>query len=47
MKDGGVWHVGRGGAGNWTMAKGESKRKDSSSSAGSDGSAKSGFFGRR
>jgi hypothetical protein len=46
MKEGAVWHVGRGGAGNWTTAGPDSSRKDSSSSAGSDASARSGFFGR-
>jgi hypothetical protein len=47
MKDGAVWHVGRGGAGNWTSSKPESSRKDSISSAGSDGSSRSsGFLGR-
>jgi len=46
-KEGGIWHVGRGGAGNWTASgpAGASSRKDSSSSAGSD-SVRSGFFGR-
>lgn len=46
LKENGVWHVGRGGAGNYAVAHPASGRKDSSSSAGSDGSAKSGFFGR-
>lgn len=46
MKNGGVWHVGRGGAGNWTTASKESARKDSMSSISSDASARSGFFGR-
>lgn len=46
MKEGGVWHVGRGGAGNWTSSQPESSRKDSTSSAGSDASTRSGFFGR-
>ncbi|KAF4620102.1 hypothetical protein G7Y89_g14720 [Cudoniella acicularis] len=45
-KTGAVWHVGRGGAGNWTTTVPNSSRKDSSSSAGSDASAHSGFFGR-
>ncbi|PMD44044.1 hypothetical protein L207DRAFT_525412 [Hyaloscypha variabilis F] len=46
LKEAGVWHVGRGGAGNYAVAKPNSGRKDSTSSAGSDGSAQSGFFGR-
>jgi len=47
MKEGAVWHVGRGGAGNWTTGQSESSpRKDSTSSTGSDASARSGFFGR-
>jgi hypothetical protein len=46
MKDGAVWHVGRGGAGNWTTTHPDNSRKDSTSSAGSDASARSGFFGR-
>ena len=46
MKEGAVWHVGRGGAGNWTSSQPESSRKASTSSAGSDASARSGFFGR-
>lgn len=46
MKDGGVCHVGRGGAGNWTSSRPESSRKDSTSSADSNASARSGFFGR-
>lgn len=47
MKEGAVWHVGRGGAGNWTTSRPESSsRKDSTSSAGSDSSTRSGFFGR-
>jgi len=45
LKDTGVWHVGRGGAGNYAVAPG-SGRKDSISSAGSDASARSGFFSR-
>ncbi|TVY78398.1 hypothetical protein LSUE1_G008916 [Lachnellula suecica] len=46
MKEGAVWHVGRGGAGNWisTSATQSSSRKDSSSS--SDSTRSSGFFGR-
>jgi hypothetical protein len=46
MKEGAVWHVGRGGAGNWTTTRPESSRKDSTSSADSDDSRRSGFFGR-
>jgi hypothetical protein len=46
MKQGAVWHVGRGGAGNWTTSVAGSSRKDSSSSAGSDASERSGFFSR-
>lgn len=43
-KNGAVWHVGRGGAGNWTSSStAGSSRKDSTSSAGSD---RSGFLGR-
>jgi len=42
-KEGAVWHVGRGGAGNWTATESSGSRKDSSSS---DDSARSGFFGR-
>jgi hypothetical protein len=45
-KNGGVWHVGRGGAGNWTTSASGSSRKDSTSSAGSGDSIRSGFFGR-
>ncbi len=44
MKDG-AWHVGRGGAGNWSSPQ-ASKRKNSTSSSGSDSSARSGFFSR-
>jgi len=43
MKEAGVWHVGRGGAGNYAVARPGSGRKDSSSSAGSDASNRSGF----
>lgn len=46
MKEGAVYHVGRGGAGNFTSARSSSSRKDSSSSGDSDDSARSGFFGR-
>jgi hypothetical protein len=46
MRDGSVWHVGRGGAGNFTSSQTKSARKDSTSSTGSDASARSGFFGR-
>jgi len=48
IKDGAVYHVGRGGAGNFAQARAASKRKDSSSSGESDGSSSrtSGFFGR-
>jgi len=45
-KGGAVWHVGRGGAGNWTTSRSSSGRKDSSSSAESNESSRSGFFGR-
>lgn len=44
MKEGAIYHVGRGGAGNFAKTKPASSRKDSSSSADSD--ASSGFFGR-
>jgi len=43
QKDG-VWHVGRGGAGNWTSKKIEGERKTSTSSDAS--SVRSGFLGR-
>ncbi|KAG4442259.1 hypothetical protein IFR05_002250 [Cadophora sp. M221] len=46
MKDGAVYHIGRGGAGNWSSTRPESSRKDSSSSSDSNGSVRSGFFGR-
>ncbi len=46
MKDGAIYHIGRGGAGNWTSSRPESSRKDSSSSTDSNGSVRSGFFGR-
>ncbi|KAI9048668.1 hypothetical protein LZ554_007499 [Drepanopeziza brunnea f. sp. 'monogermtubi'] len=47
-------HIGRGGAGNWTSSRldhhhhqhHQSSRKDSSSSMSSNGSIRSGFFGR-
>jgi hypothetical protein len=45
-QQGAIWHVGRGGAGNWTTARASSNRKDSSSSGDSDASVHSGFFGR-
>lgn len=43
MNEGAVYHVGRGGAGNWTKSRPESSRKDSTSSV---DSGSSGFFGR-
>ncbi|KAH7356748.1 hypothetical protein BKA65DRAFT_213893 [Rhexocercosporidium sp. MPI-PUGE-AT-0058] len=46
MKDGAVYHIGRGGAGNWSSTRPESSRKDSSSSSDSNGSVRSGFLGR-
>lgn len=46
LKDGAVYHIGRGGAGNWSSTRPESSRKDSSSSTDSNGSVRSGFFGR-
>jgi len=47
IKDGAVYHVGRGGAGNMAQRREASKRKDSSSSGESDGSSRtSGFFSR-
>lgn len=46
MQEGAVYHVGRGGAGNWTSSKPSSSRKDSSSSADSVSSGRSGFLGR-
>lgn len=46
MQEGAVWHVGRGGAGNWISTSQSASRKDSSSSAGSVDSSRSGFFGR-
>lgn len=47
MKDGAIYHIGRGGAGNWTTSRpASSSRKDSSSSTDSNGSVRSGFFGR-
>ncbi|KAH8685572.1 hypothetical protein BGZ60DRAFT_426061 [Tricladium varicosporioides] len=45
-KNGAAWHVGRGGAGNLASAIAPSSRKDSTSSAGSNASTRSGFFGR-
>lgn len=43
-----VWHVGRGGAGNWTRkdSVASSSRKMSNESADSSASSRSGFFGR-
>lgn len=42
-----VWHVGRGGAGNWGSKEPvQSSRKLSNESEGSDSSQRSGFFGR-
>jgi hypothetical protein len=46
MKEGAVWHVGRGGAGNWIASGQAASRKDSTSSADSSHSGRSGFFGR-
>merc|ERR1711977_309115 len=47
MKDGAVkYSIGRGGAGNWSTPRPEASRKDSSSSSDSNGSVRSGFFGR-
>lgn len=46
MKEGAVWHVGRGGAGNWISSAPSTSRKDSSSSVASADSSRSGFFGR-
>jgi len=46
VKEGAIYHVGRGGAGNYAMTRQSSARKDSSSSVGSDASIRSGFFGR-
>jgi len=46
MKEGAVWHVGRGGAGNYATTIASGSRKDSTSSAGSDASGRSGFLGR-
>jgi hypothetical protein len=46
MKDGAVWHVGRGGAGNYASSRPTSSRKDSSSSSDSGSSTRSGFLGR-
>jgi hypothetical protein len=43
LKESGVWHVGRGGAGNYAVLNSTSGRKNSSSSSESD---RSGFFGR-
>lgn len=42
-----VWHVGRGGAGNWSKKESqESQRKNSNESVASDASSRSGFLGR-
>jgi hypothetical protein len=46
IKEGAVWHVGRGGAGNWSTSQAVSGRKSSTSSTGSDASTRSGFFSR-
>ena len=46
MKEGAVWHVGRGGAGNLISTSQATSRKDSSSSADSVNSSRSSFFGR-
>jgi hypothetical protein len=45
-EEGAVYHVGRGGAGNWASTRAHSSRKDSSSSADSTTSGHSGFLGR-
>lgn len=45
--EGAVWHVGRGGAGNWATERPSSGRKDSTSSGDSNGSVRRpNFFGR-
>ncbi|KAM3074688.1 hypothetical protein ACMFMG_008113 [Clarireedia jacksonii] len=47
MNAGGIWHVGRGGAGNWAAGRPSSERKNSESSVDSSGSERSGgFWGR-
>jgi len=47
IKDGAIYHVGRGGAGNFAQTRAASGRKDSSSSRDSDDSSRtSGFFSR-
>jgi len=46
LSEGGVYHVGRGGAGNYAHVSGASARKNSSSSGDSVSSSRSGFFGR-
>jgi hypothetical protein len=46
MKGGAVYHVGRGGAGNFASTRPESSRKESSSSTDSNDSLRAGFFGR-
>lgn len=45
-EEGAVYHVGRGGAGNWISARPAGDRKDSSSSSDSIGSGRSGFLNR-
>jgi hypothetical protein len=46
MKDGAIYHVGRGGAGNWSATRPEAERKYSTCSTDSDASARSGIFSR-
>ncbi|KAA8571499.1 hypothetical protein MFRU_026g01080 [Monilinia fructicola] len=50
MSEGGLWHVGRGGAGNYACGRPSSERKNSTSSEDSDGSIRSvrsgGFLGQ-
>lgn len=50
MSEGGLWHVGRGGAGNYATGRPANERKESTSSVDSNGSAGSvrsgGFLGR-
>jgi len=46
IQDGAIYHVGRGGAGNFAQTRASSGRKDSSSSGDSASSSRSGFFGR-
>lgn len=41
MSEGGMWHVGRGGAGNYASGSPASERKDSTSSEDSNGSIRS------